>query len=185
MRNRPRIILTTLFTALALFAAACGGSGVSRSDAIKLLTDDGGLPEETAVCIADAIDSTDEVSFDDLEGDDPPEEVQAIIFDMISDCMLGGGAGDDSGDTGATGPDTSEGDEVDLGGDFDFSHLSPTDPPPGEDADLDAMWVACGQGSAQACDDLYFESPFGSEYEVFGISCGARAIVMCDEILED
>ncbi len=171
MRNRPRIILTTLFTALALFAAACGGSGVSRSDAIKLLTDDGGLPEETAVCIADAIDST--------------EEVQAIIFDMISDCMLGGGAGDDSGDTGATGPDTSEGDEVDLGGDFDFSHLSPTDPPPGEDADLDAMWVACGQGSAQACDDLYFESPFGSEYEVFGISCGARAIVMCDEILED
>ncbi|PFG40072.1 hypothetical protein ATJ97_2592 [Georgenia soli] len=44
----------------------------------------------------------------------------------------------------------------------------------GEDAALDALWDKCEAGNAQACDDLFLESPFGSEYEEFGGSCGGR-----------
>lgn len=44
----------------------------------------------------------------------------------------------------------------------------------GEDAALDALWDKCEAGDANACDDLYMESPFGSEYEEFGGSCGGR-----------
>jgi hypothetical protein len=65
----------------------------------------------------------------------------------------------------------------------DFSDLSPSDPPPGEDAELDALWVACGERSADACNDLFFTSPSGSVYERFGFSCGARAIGLCETVL--
>jgi hypothetical protein len=44
----------------------------------------------------------------------------------------------------------------------------------GDDAALDALWDACESGDMQACDDLYFDSPFGSEYEDFGDTCGNR-----------
>lgn len=44
----------------------------------------------------------------------------------------------------------------------------------GEDAELDRLWDACAEGSAVACDDLYSESPLGSEYEEFGDTCGGR-----------
>ncbi len=42
----------------------------------------------------------------------------------------------------------------------------------GDDAHLDGLWDACAQGNGQACDDLYWESPIGSEYEDFGNTCG-------------
>jgi hypothetical protein len=41
----------------------------------------------------------------------------------------------------------------------------------GDDPDFDALWDACSLGDADACDDLYFESPFGSAYEAFGDNC--------------
>lgn len=44
----------------------------------------------------------------------------------------------------------------------------------GDDPDLDRLWDQCAAGSGQACDDLYMESPFGSEYEEFGDTCGSR-----------
>jgi hypothetical protein len=44
----------------------------------------------------------------------------------------------------------------------------------GDDPALDALWDACEAGDAQACDDLYMDSPLGSEYEEFGGSCGGR-----------
>jgi hypothetical protein len=42
----------------------------------------------------------------------------------------------------------------------------------GDDNQLDRMWRACERGDWVACDDLYLESPVGSEYEFFGASCG-------------
>lgn len=42
----------------------------------------------------------------------------------------------------------------------------------GDDATLDALWTSCGDGDMQACDDLYQESPVGSQYESFGATCG-------------
>lgn len=41
----------------------------------------------------------------------------------------------------------------------------------GDDPAFDALWDACSIGDAVACDDLYFESPFGSAYEAFGENC--------------
>ena len=45
----------------------------------------------------------------------------------------------------------------------------------GDDSAFDALWDACSVGDADACDDLYFESPFGSAYEAFGENCGLLA----------
>ena len=44
----------------------------------------------------------------------------------------------------------------------------------GDDPELDALWDACQAGSGAACDDLYWESEFGSAYEDFGSTCGNR-----------
>jgi hypothetical protein len=52
------------------------------------------------------------------------------------------------------------------GGDEPFTY--------GDDAALDELWDACEAGDGQACDDLYFDSPLGSEYEEFGMTCGGR-----------
>ncbi|MDJ0768329.1 MAG: toll/interleukin-1 receptor domain-containing protein [Ilumatobacter sp.] len=43
----------------------------------------------------------------------------------------------------------------------------------GDDAFLDELWDACESGVFAACDDLYLESPVGSDYEFFGDTCGA------------
>lgn len=44
----------------------------------------------------------------------------------------------------------------------------------GDDPELDSLWDACGGGSGVACDNLFFTSPSGSEYEEFGATCGDR-----------
>lgn len=44
----------------------------------------------------------------------------------------------------------------------------------GSDPELDALWDACEGGDNVACDELYIQSPFGSEYEAFAESCGGR-----------
>lgn len=44
----------------------------------------------------------------------------------------------------------------------------------GDDPVLDGLWDACASGDGQACDDLYFDSVTGSEYERFGLTCGDR-----------
>ena len=44
----------------------------------------------------------------------------------------------------------------------------------GDDPELDALYDDCAGGDAVACDDLYLNSPQGSEYEQFGGTCGDR-----------
>ncbi len=46
----------------------------------------------------------------------------------------------------------------------------------GDDADLDALWDACAVGVLEACDELYITSPFGSEYEAYGSTCGQTEV---------
>lgn len=45
----------------------------------------------------------------------------------------------------------------------------------GDDPRLDELWTWCAEGDLAACDDLYAESPIGSEYEEFGGTCGGTA----------
>ena len=42
----------------------------------------------------------------------------------------------------------------------------------GDDPALDVLWNSCAAGDMVACDDLYSQSPFGSDYEEFGDTCG-------------
>jgi hypothetical protein len=45
----------------------------------------------------------------------------------------------------------------------------------GDDPALDALWDACADGDMVACDELYWSTPVGSEYEAFGATCGERS----------
>lgn len=58
-------------------------------------------------------------------------------------------------------------------------------PPPGTNAELDELWISCAGGSAEACDDLFWQAPVDSDYEAFGLSCGGRAIDECSDVLGD
>lgn len=42
----------------------------------------------------------------------------------------------------------------------------------GDDPGLDALYDACTGGDMASCDSLYDESPFGSDYETYGDTCG-------------
>ncbi|MGY6502570.1 MAG: S1C family serine protease [Acidimicrobiales bacterium] len=44
----------------------------------------------------------------------------------------------------------------------------------GDDSTLDVLWDACEDGDFEACDDLWYLSPAGSDYEEFGDTCGQR-----------
>lgn len=44
----------------------------------------------------------------------------------------------------------------------------------GDNPDLDELWDGCEAGDGAACDDLYFRSDIGSDYENFGDTCGRR-----------
>jgi hypothetical protein len=44
----------------------------------------------------------------------------------------------------------------------------------GDDEHFDALAFECEAGQMQSCDDLYQESPVGSEYELYGATCGGR-----------
>lgn len=55
----------------------------------------------------------------------------------------------------------------------------------GDDPQLDRLWQECADGSGAACDELFAESPIGSDYEQFGVTCGDRNEVLdCAELDE-
>jgi hypothetical protein len=61
---------------------------------------------------------------------------------------------------------------------------------PGDDPHLDALWADCADGDGVACDELYWGSTPGSEYEAFGTTCGGRfdpddVPLTCEVIDED
>lgn len=54
----------------------------------------------------------------------------------------------------------------------------------GSDPTMDGLWDSCAAGNMGDCDSLYLRSPFDSDYEAFGESCGGRGRpegnVMCE-----
>ncbi len=56
----------------------------------------------------------------------------------------------------------------------------------GDDDKLDELWLSCEAGSGLACDHLFAQSPIGSQYERFGVSCGERPTVLhCQAELDE
>lgn len=70
--------------------------------------------------------------------------------------------------------ETCDIDPATLGGTGTGSGITSDGQSYGDDPELDALWDKCEDGDGEACDDLYFNSPFGSEYEEFGDTCGGR-----------
>lgn len=123
-----------------------------------------GIAEEDARCFAERFLAGFE---GDLAGlaDDPEAAFSdpaaiADLFDVFAECGI------DIADLAGAGGFPGLGEVPGTGGDQPSTY--------GDDPQLDALWDACEAGDGQACDDLYFQSPIGSEYERFGDTCGGR-----------
>ncbi len=78
-----------------------------------------------------------------------------------------GGFGDDDGDDDrvTTGDPLADALAMERPADWD-----PSEPfTYGDDAEFDALWDACDDGDAEACSDLFWNSPLDSAYEAFGL----------------
>lgn len=120
------------------------------------------LSDDQADCVADhVVDEMGEDSFEgvDFSAEEPPDEIAddlfAAAFDSLESCDI------DPADFAGSGSDDD--DDADSG-----------DGTYGSDPELDALYDACADGDYEACDDLYNQSPSGSEYEEFGDTCGDR-----------
>ena len=154
--------LMILVAALALLASACGG-GATDEEFKAELTKDGFFTNEQADCVVDKLnaaginpgDLTDQA----LGDEEPPAEAIAIT----TECLMGGLTDEMQDEVSDIVEDIGTGSEPDA----DLGTY-------GDDAELDKLWDGCEAGEMQACDDLYLQSPFDSEYEAFGDTCGGR-----------
>ncbi len=68
------------------------------------------------------------------------------------------------------------------------SASSPPDAPgPPTNVELDRQWQECFDGDFAACDDLYAAAPAGSDYELFGATCGGRfeTDLLCEDVVRN
>ena len=144
-----------------LVGAACAGS--TEDQFREDLTSTGASDEQVDCMISgfnDAGISLDSISDENFDNADGPTQQQA--GEILAGCMLGIGF-DDAGSGLLDGLDDIELDPVTSDAN-DY----------GDDPVLDAYYDGCTNGDGQACDDLYFQSPFGSAYETYGDTCGGR-----------
>ncbi len=173
-----RRAVVVLSVALAMLVAACGGSSsdnTSRDDVIALaeasFSADVGLeelPESLKTFVACAVGAVVEeldLSWSDVER---ALEESGDLNSLTSDTDEMSPAGLE-----CFGELTFE-DLVLIGGGSDDDLFGSGASSYGDDPELDALWDACEAGDDVACDDLYWESPLGSEYESFGLSCAGR-----------
>jgi hypothetical protein len=177
--KRGLLIGGAILAVVAIVAAVLLLGGDDETDARTELASrlqaesDGELDDEQADCVAgyfaDAIgdDDLDEIDFD---AEEPPavflEALQEIdLVEMTDDCGL---------DPATFGTDTTEPsddggtDDTDDGGAGEGESY-------GDDPELDALYDGCEAGDFADCDQLYLDSPFDSEYEEFGSTCGGIA----------
>jgi S1-C subfamily serine protease len=91
----------------------------------------------------------------------------AALADLIDGILAAPGEPDvecpDSGWLDGSGPEPAEPDTWSSGAETY-----------GDSPTLDALWDLCEGGDVQSCDDLWWMSPEGSDYERFGDTCGDR-----------
>lgn len=156
-----RRYLMILVAALALLATACGGATDEEFKAE--LTKDGFFTDEQADCVVDKLNEAGinpgDLTDQSLGDNEPPAAAIAIT----TECLMGGLTDEMQDEVSDIVEDIGTGTEADASlGTY------------GDDGDLDKLWDGCEAGEMQACDDLYMQSPFGSEYEAFGDTCGER-----------
>lgn len=144
-------ILVLALVAGGIFLFASNDDEVGTSELAEAF-EASGIPEDEAQCLAEELDgvfSEDRIrELEDADAAFTAEESQAM-FEAGSECGSFGAV--DPGDVGS-----SSGDAY------------------GDNPELDALWDSCEGGDETACDDLYWESGVGTEYEEFGRTCGGR-----------
>lgn len=123
-------------------------------------------------CGSGVMQACDDLYYDSPVGSDDEEFGRTCggRTDGLASCTaLDTESGTDDGGTDGVDPDTQGADPGTEGGDPGVVGGSY-----GSDPGLDALWDACEAGSGSACDDLYYGSPAGSEYEDYGTTCGNR-----------
>jgi hypothetical protein len=190
--------LVALFAILAIAGlAACG--------------DDGGGIEEETTTIAEQTATTEEGSDDDadddsggdsdlpdgqqpgdLGGDDDLDAVADVCFegDMVG-CDILYSLSDAGSDYEAYG-DTCAGRQDAGTGDLCTNAFEGFPLPDGQvaeslgdDRDLDELADECFEGDMGSCDTLYEDSPGGSDYEIYGVTCGGRLPTDIGDLLID
>ena len=94
----------------------------------------------------------------------------AVILAVIAFLALSGGDDDDSNQDAISDTTDTTGDSSDT----TDTTGTPSEGSYGSDPELDELYDSCEDGDYAACDQLYLDSPSGSEYEAFGDSCGDR-----------
>ena len=142
-------VVLLVLLAIGAFLVLGGDDEVDQGELAAAFRDQG-MPEEQAECFAGELSGVfTESRIRELDGGaEPTAEESMAMLAAVGECGLGGFEGGDIG--------MEEGDSY------------------GDNPTLDALWDACEDGDGDACDDLYFQSPVGSEYEEFGDTCGGR-----------
>jgi hypothetical protein len=153
--------------AVMVLLASCSSSSGSAVDDLKAALIDDGASESEAECAANDLVELGYTA-DDIYADDTDPSPEA--FEIILGCIEGGDLMADLQD--------GLSDVTDLEDELNemMEDLMTDDSPQsyGDDPELDAYYDACEGGDLVACDDLYMNAPFGSEYESFGIDCGGH-----------
>lgn len=197
-RTSPVLLSRVLATLVvpALLVAACGGDDGPGDEEARAALVDAGLDDAEIDCLIEesGLDLGELAAVEDAEAAEAaPELMEAMIgcIDLGAEIEEAtDGAFDDAAEDGGTDleeqADEAVQDAID-GMDLDDFDIGEPDAPfdgdcstfeepctYGDDAELDALWDACEGGDGEACDTLYRDSAFGSEYEHFGNTCGGR-----------
>jgi hypothetical protein len=161
-------ILAAVAVAVAAFLLLGGGDDKDSDVRTQLAAQfraNSELSNDQADCIADNV--VDELGADRFDGvdfsaDEPPASLADDLFAAATasfeKCDI------DPSDFGGDSTTTTTEKSGDSTGDGTY----------GSDPTLDALYDKCADGDYQACDDLYRDSPTGSEYEEFADTCGNR-----------
>lgn len=161
--NRPKsskkitalLLSIPIVPAIAMAAWATssdtGGPAASSDGQVhQALVADGQSPEIADCVVRLGGDQIDQAGFDEL--------VQAELISACEAAQIGLDAGGDDG--------ANDGELAFVDDDQPHDY--------GDDRELDQLWDDCKQGSGQACDELFAQSPYNSSYEEFGLTCGQR-----------
>ncbi len=165
IRSGIRRRATAGLAACCLVLAACAGGDDSADPApeVELRQRLGGadVADEVTDCVLQL--ATDELRRGPLDS--------VMEEELVASCERAQEVLDRSDDE----PDTSVGGEP-SGTGLAFGDDQPMDY--GDDGALDRLWDGCEAGDGEACDLLFEQSPVGSEYEQFGLTCGNRNRVL-------
>jgi hypothetical protein len=164
---RRRAVAGLAACCLALTACAGGDGTADPAPAVELRQRLGGadVADEVTDCVLQL--ATDELRRGPLDSVMEEELVASCeraqeVLDRSDAALDTSVGGEPSGSGLAFGDDIADDQPMDYG----------------DDPVFDALWDRCEAGDGESCDRLFEQSPVGSTYEQFGLTCGNRDQVL-------